>query len=269
MGIDLTSEQLDLKHELKRWYKSRYKPFYYYSGAAGTGKTTVIQAAIEELGIQQKNFISTAFVGKAVLVLLRHGLQACTLHSLMYTPTYSSEDVSYVDEHGDVVTRKVKKMRFVKKEALDPNIMLIVCDEARMVNDQMISDLLSFGVPVVFLGDKNQLPPVFGSSKLLKEPDFTLTKIMRQAEDDPIVYISQCILRGIELDYGTYGNSHIIREMPISKSMLTDYDITLCGKNKTRDKINTAIREEVYGYYTMEPRIGEKMICRQNNFKNC
>jgi exodeoxyribonuclease-5 len=81
-------------------------------------------------------------------------------------------------------------MRFILKDKLDDDIKLIIIDEAAMVNDKMREELLSFGIPVIFLGDHNQLPPVIGKSSMLDKPDFILTKIMRQAENDPIVYLS-------------------------------------------------------------------------------
>jgi exodeoxyribonuclease-5 len=129
--------------------------------------------------------------------------------------------------------------------------------------------LLSLGIPVIFVGDHNQLPPVIGKSSMLDKPDFILTKIMRQAENDPIVYLSQCILNDIPIEYGKYGNSEVISSIPIDRRVITDYDIILCAKNKTRDELNTEIRDNVLNIRSREPIIGDKMICRQNNWDEC
>jgi exodeoxyribonuclease-5 len=135
-----------------------------------------------------------------------------------------------------------------------------------MVNDQMREDILSFGIPVVMMGDCNQLPPVFGKSSILDYPDFTLTKIMRQAEGDPIVYLSQCILKGIPIDYGMYGKSRVVSHIPIDRRVVTDYDMIICAKNKTREMLNDRIREDIFHYYDRKPMLGDKVICRQNNW---
>jgi len=269
MGVELTDEQIELKREIKHWYKTLYKPYYYYSGAAGTGKTTVIQSVISDMGLADNEIISAAYVGKAVLVLMRHGLKACTIHSLIYTTTFVSEKTLVMDENGNIHHTTKRKMKFVLKDRLDPDIRLIIVDESGMVNDKMREEILSFGIPLVMLGDMNQLPPVFGKSSILDTPDFILTKIMRQAEGDPIVYLSQCILNDIPLKYGNYGLSNVVSEIDISRKLIEDYDMIICAKNKTRDHLNTSIREEILHRYTPEPMIGEKMICRQNNWDEC
>lgn len=266
MGIELNEQQKELNRELHKWRKSLYKPFYYYSGGAGTGKTTILNYFIQELGLRRENYITTAYIGKAVLVLMRKGVRACTLHSLLYDVKFKYVTESYFDKDGELIEYKKKKMEFVLKEKLDPDIELICVDEFSMVNDQIFMDLLSFQIPVIVLGDHNQLPPVIGKSSFLDNPDFILTQIMRQAENNPIVYIAQCILNDKPLQYGTYGNSRIRSSVDINKKLLTDYDMIICAKNKMRDNVNRTIREEILNIKTIEPRIGEKMICRQNNW---
>ena len=90
---------------------------------------------------------------------------------------------------------------------------------------------------------------------------------MRQAEGDPIVYLSQCILKDIPIEYGTYGKSKVVESVPINRSILTDYDMIICAKNKTREELNNRIREEVLHYETIKPMLGDKIICRKNNWE--
>lgn len=268
MGIELTDEQTDLKHKIIHWYRhyGQGKRYFYYSGAAGTGKTTVIHSIIDELGLQQNEIMACAYVGKAVLVLLRHGLNASTIHSLIYTPQFITEKETIIDEFGTPKEIKKKKMKFVLKNSLPKDLKLIVIDECAMVNDQMREDILSFGIPVIMMGDQNQLPPVFGKSSILDYPDYVLTKIMRQAEGDPIVYLSQCILKGIPVDYGIYGKSQVVSHVPINRDIVTNHDMIICAKNKTREMLNDRIREDVFHYYDRKPMLGDKIICRQNNW---
>ena len=269
MNIELTDEQESLKKEIIRWYRNfpYGKPYYYYSGAAGTGKTTVIHSVIDELDLDISEVISCAYVGKAVLVLMRHGLPASTIHSLIYTPRLTTHKEFVLDDFGNPKEIKKRKMEFVLKDKLPEKIKLIIVDECAMVNDSIREDIMSFGIPIIMTGDQNQLPPVFGTSSILDNPDFVLTKIMRQAEGDPIVYLSQCILNDIPLEYGIYGKSKVVPSITIDKNILTDYDMILCGKNKTREELNNRIREEVLNYNDPKPRLGDKIICRKNNWQ--
>ena len=71
LHIELTEEQKELKRKMIHWYHhyGSGKPYFYYSGAAGTGKTTVIKSMIEDLNMLSHEVIACAYVGKAVLVL--------------------------------------------------------------------------------------------------------------------------------------------------------------------------------------------------------
>ncbi len=163
--FSLTDEQQSLIPKLKNWYNNFHtsgKKWFSLSGAAGTGKTTVIRYFIEDMGFKLTDIICAAYVGKAVTVLAAHGLPARTIHSLIYNMVWKN----VYDGHGDIVLDQngMPKLgrAFELKERLDWEYKLIVIDEASMVNDDLRDDILSFGVPVIFIGDMHQLPPIFG-----------------------------------------------------------------------------------------------------------
>jgi len=271
LSIELTDEQKELKRKMIHWYHhfGSGKPYFYYSGAAGTGKTTVMKSMIEELNLTNDEVIACAYVGKAVLVLMRQGLNASTIHSFAYTPTIVKEKEVVFDEFGNPEEKFRKSLKFILKSHVSKDLKLIFIDERGMVNDSMLADLLSFGIPIVMAGDQNQLPPVFGNASDLDNPDFVLTKIMRQAEGDPIIHLSQCILNDIPIDYGTYGKSRVISTVDFGENLLRDYDIILCAKNKTRDEFNNRIRKEILHLDSPKPILNEKMICRKNDWGEC
>lgn len=268
MSVELTDEQKELKRKVIHWYHNfpYGKPYFYYSGAAGTGKTTVLKSIIDDLNLNVNEYIACAYIGKAVLVLLKNGLPASTIHSLIYMPKTEAYFETEFDEWGSPKRVKKYKSGFFLKDSLPKDLKLIFLDECAMVNDKMRQDLESFGIPIVMCGDQNQLPPVFGQSSILDNPDFVLNQIMRQAEGDPIVHLSQCVLNLSPIDFGNYGKSRVLKSIDIDRNILTDYDIILCAKNKTREELNDRIRSEVLGYHDRTPRIGDKVICRRNNW---
>lgn len=268
MSIELTDEQSRLVKELKRWYLSDTgKQWYAYTGPAGVGKTTVIRTAIEELEIDR--YVCCAYVGKAVSVLAQNGLPASTIHSLIF----DVEWVNVTDEFGQPVLRDdgrpKMKIDFILKERLKNDPELIVVDEATMVNDDLCEKILSFGIKTVFIGDNNQLPPVFGVSSVMLMPDFYLTKIMRQAEGDPIIYLSQKVLKRERIDFGTYGKCHVLPWMKLSPERYREYDMIITPKNKIRDAINSHVRQNIMGFNSDQPQIGDRIICRQNDWNRC
>ena len=119
------------------------------------------------------------------------------------------------------------------------------------------------------MGDMNQLPPVFGESTILTNPDHILTQIMRQKENDPIVYLSQMVLHGMPLFEGKYGLSEVVREIEADERLIKDYDQILCNTNKLRVDLNNHIRENILGRPANKPVIGDKLVCCQNNWQYC
>ena len=273
-SIEWTPGQAQLIELILMWYKEFYHrlpiktsvtpswavhpQWFAYSGAAGCGKTTVVKEVIRQLGIGN-DYIGCAYTGKAVLQLLRNGVNARTIHKLIYdpVPVYKEDPVTH---------KKYLTFEFQLKDRLDRDYELIIVDEAPMVNDEIARELLSFGVPIIFIGDMNQLPPVFGKSTIMENPDWILTQIMRQNESDPIVQLSQMVLKDIPLMEGQYGKCNVIRRYYPGPQMLTDYDQILCTTNKMRASVNDFIRQELKGYRDSNPRIGDKVICRQNNW---
>jgi exodeoxyribonuclease-5 len=163
---------------------------------------------------------------------------------------------------------KPKKIgKFVLKERIGKGIKLIILDEGSMVNEDIAKNLLSFDIPIIVLGDLNQLPPVFGNPFFLTDPDVILTKIMRQNENNPIIYLSQQVLAGKELHIGDYGNSSIISKNSISKECFTKADIVLTETNRMRWNINNYFREQLKKIKQLDyPHVNEKVICRKNNW---
>jgi exodeoxyribonuclease-5 len=95
------------------------------------------------------------------------------------------------------------------------------------------------------MGDIAQLPPVMSEPNgLLDDPNYCLTEIVRQQEDNAIVKISADIRNGVPLQYGEYGNGQVriinkamIGHDNLIKEMLAA-DQVICGINVTRSRLN-------------------------------
>lgn len=271
MAIELNNEQVYAIYDLENWWhKADSKQVFEISGAAGTGKTTLVRYFIERLNLELDEVLFVAFMGKAASVLARNGLPAKTIHSAIYD---YKEKIARDEEGHIILTAKGKPKlvpSFELKERLPKKVKLIVVDEASMVEERLATDLLSFEKPVITLGDLNQLPPVFGKPVFLQHPDVILKQIMRQKEGDPIIWLSQQVLKGIPLQYGVYGNSAVIRKDELTEFHLRHADVVLTGTNRLRYNINNFVRSEIKRIKNLEyPHVGEKVMCRKNNWGQC
>ena len=142
-----------------------------------------------------------------------------------------------------------------------------------MINETVLTDLISFGVKCLFSGDGAQLPPVSGACPLLENPHYTLTEIVRQAADNPIIQVATLAREGKKIPYGNYGDSVcVIGRNALRgaerKRLFLKADQILCGRNKTRSELNAEVR--AYKGIDKEQRLpldGEKLICTLNDWE--
>lgn len=268
MIIDLTNDQKITFKDATKWWRTLYQQVFVIQGRPGTGKTTIIHMLIDAFNVDIRDVLFVTYVGRATLPMRQNGLMARTIHSACY---HREEDY-VLDQYGNPIilknNRYKKQGKFVLNDSMPSNIKLIVVDEGGMVPSNMCDDLESFGIPIIVTGDKDQLPPVFGKSKWMKKPDAILYEIMRQKKGDPIISLAEMAVAGEEIPYGKYGKRCFVVDEEILKypEIYLRPDIVICGRNKTRENINSIVRHEVLGFNSLEPQLGDKMVCRKNNW---
>ena len=267
MGNQLTADQIKADKLIEDWFLHSTRQVFVLAGFAGTGKTTLLKHTVT----QTLNLIpdeSAAFVtptGKAATVLIRSGIPATTLHRLIYQSIPEEQEIEINSKKA-----KIEKLTFKRRENIDKSIKLIVLDEASMVSDSVLWDLMEFGVKLLLCGDNAQLPPVEGFNTYLKSPDYTLRSIVRQQLDNPIIKISELAREDKYIPYGRYGDCvSVINKRLFTgerrKNYLLKADQIICGLNKTRYALNDELRT-LRGLGEL-PESGDKLICTLNNWE--
>lgn len=230
------------------WLKAPSQQVFRLFGYAGAGKTTLARHLAEHANGET---CFAAFTGKAAHVMRQKGCAgATTIHALIYRPADEDEEGS--------------PMFTLRRDAPAAEADLIVIDECSMVDEELGRDLLSFGKPVLVLGDPAQLPPVKGGGFFTEaEPDFMLTEIHRQAADNPIIRFSMAIREGREPEAAGEALRFVSRK-EISSDDILAADQVLVGVNRTRRRFNERIRE-LKGHTDPTPEAGEKLVCLRNN----
>ena len=270
MDITLTTDQENAKNLIVEWFLHTDDKVFVLSGYAGTGKTFLIDYIVrQELRLkagEEAVFVSPT--GKAAANLVKNGTVAGTVHSLIYMRDGDDFDV---DENGEIIERK--ELTFIRRPSIMESIRLIIVDEASMINETVLTDLLSFGVKCLFCGDGAQLPPVNGTCPLMENPHYTMTEIVRQAADNPIIRVATMAREGKRIEYGNYGDSVCVIGRNAfrgaeRKRILLKADQIICGRNKTRNALNDEIRQ-YKGIDDAEqlPVEGEKLICTLNDWE--
>lgn len=269
------------------------KQLFRLFGFAGTGKTTLARHLAQHVRGEVR---FAAYTGKAASVLIKSGCEnAQTLHSLIYHPKRRSEErLNELKLERNGLRKMMRetpqpdwRQRWVDRaEALEGEIKaeernadrpdftlnlesplreaaLLVVDECSMVDETMAQDILSFGTPVLVLGDPAQLPPVRGTGYFTDaKPDIMLTEIHRQARDNPIIEMATMVRQGRALQLGSYGDSRVVNKTDPETAMRCDQ--ILVGRNNTRHVINRRVRE-LHGWENPYPVAGDKVVCRRND----
>lgn len=299
--ITLTDEQNAAARKIKHWFShetGRQQVFRLF-GSAGTGKSTVLRYILDDLGLSphmpmHPGVVTATFTGKAAMVLVRMGTQAQTIHSLIYRVIEENEDAieaaekqlarALADleavqperrviaearvEHMRQDLSKMKRPRYVINPDSDAaDCKLIVLDEVSMVDDDMAADLLSFGKPVLVLGDPGQLPPIRGDGYFTQcEPDVLLTQIHRQARNSPIIRLAAMAREGKEIPFGKHGDTVVkLRrsKLPYERLLRPDCQV-ICGFNATRLNLNNALRTVAGHSGELPASPDDRVICLKN-----
>lgn len=159
-------------------------PIFRLTGAAGTGKTTMLDKLIQQYDDDDIAYLITAPTHKARLVLGdKIGKETVTLQkALGFSPD--------VDLEKPDALRKFKPRHKPMIEGHD----VILIDEASMISEDMFMFLRqkcdAADCKIIFAGDKFQLPPVGEDTAIALANDdkhrFELKEIVRQAADSPL-----------------------------------------------------------------------------------
>ena len=304
-GFSPSDAQARAIAEIRDWFVNRsgQQQIFRLFGYAGSGKSTVLRFALEELGLRTSvssrhcvpDVVTATFTGKAALVLRRKGTPARTIHSLIYSVIQATEEeveaaTAKIEEAKkqargltgfDKTTAEaaieamrqalgqMKHPRFTLNPQSDAALTkLIVLDEVSMVDEEMARDLMSFRKPILVLGDPGQLPPIKGEGAFTRDaPDVMLTEIHRQAEESAIIRLATMARQGEAIGFGQY-DAHVakMRKMDVTPEQALRGGQVICGRNATRFDLNNALRKAAgFGGAGMLP-CGpmEKIICLKN-----
>lgn len=295
---DLTDDQQIVFDKLIEFTEQYQKNMILVTGFAGTGKTYLTNKFIDwyrdnATGIFQ-NCVVTAPTHKAVKVLKKFGIKNknnredivySTLHSVLGLKPEITQDGTQVF---------VRDIKMKSKFALYD---LIIIDEASMIDDNLFEEIMQQNVrnsKIIFVGDPQQIPPVNQDSSIPFIPEeqekygigvLKLDKIIRQAEQNPIIQVSKSIrednferlekgelLTEDQEGHGVYflhksaeGKKEIqdlLKQYFNSEEFKADSDHAkvVAWRNKTVDDFNRVIRKFMYGPDVGKIVEGEKLI---------
>lgn len=229
-------------------------------GEAGTGKSTCQRGVAQALIATNKaglladdghKYLPSGTPGIVVCAYTRRAVNnirkvmpadmkdnCITIHKLLeYQPVY-------YEEWSEELQKDVKTMRFEPTRhvanPLSSSIHTIIFEEASMISVELfqeVSSAIAHEVQFIFIGDIQQLPPVFGSAtlgyKMLELPVVQLDEVYRQALESPIIRLAHHIVEGKTIpaeEFHKWEFPDKLKLHPWKKKLSTDLGVLTIAK---------------------------------------
>jgi exodeoxyribonuclease-5 len=272
--------------------------FFILCGAAGTGKTSITTALVGYMNNREIGYQIAAPTGRAARILGRKSkVLSSTIHSMIY-------NVNCDPKTGEV--HFTLKQRDNEEDT--PSIFII--DEASMVNakaykqedslflsdNSLLNDLVKYvkqhhtNSKIIFLGDRNQLPPVHEQDSYALMPDYLndkfswkgnsqiLTEVKRQEDGSRIMKNAINTRIAIEnnkqfskldcfkFNWGIAGaTTHYIDNF---KKNGPDKSISIGSTHKSNQLFNNIVREKLFGKKCKMLEEGDYLLVTQSWERN-
>ena len=298
--MELKTQQKEALQAIRNFLQDDNREFV-LRGYAGTGKTTLVSAILEEAKNVNRKAILCAPTGRAAKVLReKTGYPASTIHRAIYVLDHmetkeDSDDFTYY---------------FPIKLMQDPQDMVFVVDEASMVgakvhkgeifqfgSGNLLSDLMTsaqilHGGKIIFIGDPAQLPPVGETASCALDEDYfkdlghkassyELTEVIRQDEKSLILKNAMKV-RDLLKEHASKRHELVFERDAVSvndievneipEKMLSlfpnpslGHSVIITYSNRAARDYNRMVRSRVFGDYS-SPRVGDRLIVVTNHY---
>lgn len=301
MGTELTLSQSKALGEFDDFVNSETFNTLILTGGAGTGKTYLIKLITSAINKKVRSFQVCTPTGKAAQVLRAKGVEdPRTIHSKIYIKSKAEVE----QESEDLI------LKFMLRTNHDQAGTIYFVDEASMISDTisndevlrfgsgcLLTDFLTFVSPneknsmkIVFIGDRNQLPPVNAKSSPALDKSYLeslpfnlrvkaieLDEVVRQAKDSPIVQNANAIKNNLEKKYFAafnlnydHDNFKRIENEIITEKFCEDFrqssekGVLITYSNANVSAYNIAIREYLYNKPAVLVK-NDRIIISRNN----
>lgn len=235
------------------------------TGAAGTGKTTLVRYLLSDFIKREVPFALVAPTGKAASRLKNvTGRLTHTVHQLLYSKVKKK-----TDEFGNDF------LHFSGQRLVGSANFVVICDEASMLGSELYLDLrkhMHHKAVLLCIGDKEQLEPVndtWGAN--FAAPTADLKVVHRQARGSPIIQVATAVRTGQDWTRvpTTEQYVHSVCDYEEAANWLAQHRATgsdatlLTYTNRSRHYLNGLVRK-ARGFKS-RLTVGDRIVCTRTN----
>lgn len=272
--------------------------FFILCGAAGTGKTSITTALVGYMNSREIGYHIAAPTGRAARILGRKSkVLSSTIHSMIYLVNSDSKtgEVHFTLKQRD--NEEEMSSIFIIDEASMVNAETYKQEDSLFLSEQsLLDDLIKFvkqyhsESKIIFLGDRNQLPPVHEQNSYALIPEYLenkfewkgsyqiLTEVKRQEDGSKIMKNAINTRIAIEnnkqfskLDSFKFGGgisgatTHYLNEY---KKNGPDNSISIACSHVSNQLFNNIVREKLFGKNCKMIEKGDYLLVTQSWERN-
>ena len=264
MNISLTTDQYNALNKLVKWYIKGSQQIIDLSGPIYTGTWDIIQVFIDHIGLDPREVMYLSYDQKQVLELAAKRIHAYYINGKLYKYTRNVNFDSLSVINPDSKYLEYKWTKSIRKK-IDPRYRLIVVLDSVLINEKVLWDLSSYGLPILLIRDPYLLPS--GDSYVYtREPNITLRENAPSLINNPIYFMAESIITDRKLSPGTFGNVSIIKRKDMNLYNIKSSSMNIAMNETTRDTITQVYRSKVLKSNPMITLPNERVYVASNHY---
>ena len=262
--MTLTNDMYFALPKIEKWYEKSIRQIIEISGVVGTGTWQLVQCFIQNIGFDPREIVYLSYDQKQVIEMAAKRYHAYYITGFMYkyTKVYNFDSIPVINSQSTKVEYKwEKKLR----KKIDPKYKLIIVFDSVLMNEEVLYDLCTFGLPIILIRDPMMIPAP-DTYTFLRDPNITLNELHPDLMKNPIVYFANRIINGQKLVIGNYDIVSIVSRKNMNLYNLKTAEMILTLSEQTADAVNHIYREKVLKLKDTTTKIGERIIIMDDHY---
>lgn len=261
----LSNDQYLALNSLLKWHRKYSHQIIEIAGVVGTGIKMVINEFLEMTQFDRREIMHLSLDQKQALEMAHAGNHAYYLDNVLYKYCCITDQstLKVINEHSQGVVSTWKRE---KRKSIDERYKLMIVYDSMLLNEQALSDLCEFGLPIILLRDPMLLPPT-DSYVFKRNPNVFLRELNPELAKRPIVHFTHHIVNGRKPSYGSYDEVNIIPQKQMSLYNIKSSEMNIALSRDVADVINQMFREKVIGLTTTANVVGERLLVLESMYR--
>lgn len=261
----LTNDQYIALSKLEKWYRKYTHQIIEISGIIGTGVFDVVKEFLDNIGFDNHEILYLSYDQKQVVEMGANRYHTFFIDRFIYKynrvvnfdslPVLNSRS-SHIEYIWEQTVRK----------KINPYYKIIIVFDSLLLNEKTLTDLCSFGLPIILMKDPLLLP-ANDSYLYTRDSNIKLRELHPDLMKNPLVYFANKIITDEKLVPGNYDKVSIIQRKQMNLYNLQYTNMIITMTEGMRKEVNKLYRRRILKLESNINIPGERLILYKNDYR--